>query len=46
MCTASPVDGYIYAVGGFRHDDTVVVADPPEVLTTTPKDIDRMTLAV
>lgn len=37
---------YIYGVGGFRHDDTVVVNDPPEVLTTTPKDIDSMTLAV
>ena len=35
---------YIYGVGGFRHDDTVVVAQPPEVLTTTPKDIASMTL--
>jgi Xaa-Pro aminopeptidase len=35
---------YIYGVGGFRHDDTVIVGDPPEVLTTTPKDIESMTL--
>ena len=30
---------YIWGVGGFRLDDTVVVGDTPEVLTKAPKDI-------
>ncbi|MFN3276014.1 MAG: M24 family metallopeptidase [Paracoccus sp. (in: a-proteobacteria)] len=35
---------YIWDVGGFRVDDTVVVADPPEVLTQAPKDIVSQTI--
>lgn len=35
---------YLWGVGGFRVDDTVVVGDPPEVLTTTARDLDRVTL--
>ena len=29
---------YIYGLGGFRLDDTVVVGTVPEVLTASPKD--------
>lgn len=36
---------YIYGVGGFRHDDTVIVGDTPEVITQTPKDIGSMTIS-
>lgn len=36
---------YLPGVGGFRHDDTVIVGESPEVLTTTPLDIDWLTLA-
>ena len=35
---------YIYGVGGFRHDDTVIVADPPEPVTRHPKDIASQTM--
>jgi Xaa-Pro aminopeptidase len=35
---------YLWGVGGFRVDDTVVVADPPEVLTSTPRDLEGVTL--
>ncbi len=35
---------YIYGVGGFRHDDTVIVADPPERVTHHPKDIAAQTM--
>lgn len=31
---------YVYGLGGFRLDDSVVVASPPEVLTRTPKTLD------
>jgi Xaa-Pro aminopeptidase len=30
---------YIYGLGGFRMDDTVVVGRSPEILTKAPKDI-------
>jgi Xaa-Pro aminopeptidase len=30
---------YLWGVGGFRIDDTVVVADPPERLTSTPREL-------
>jgi Xaa-Pro aminopeptidase len=30
---------YEWGLGGFRHDDTVVVGTPPEVLTKSPKDL-------
>lgn len=35
---------YIYGLGGFRHDDTVIVADPPESVTHHPKDIVSQTI--
>jgi len=35
---------YIYGVGGFRHDDTVIVADPPEPVTRHSKDIASQTM--
>jgi Xaa-Pro aminopeptidase len=35
---------YLWGVGGFRIDDTVVVADPPELLTSTPRGLDDVTL--
>jgi len=35
---------YIYGLGGFRHDDTVVVGKKPEVLTKAPKDIKSQTI--
>lgn len=38
---------YIWGLGGFRHDDTVVVGrDRPEVLTTTPKDLEHQVIPV
>tara|TARA_R110002072_G_scaffold38778_3_gene112011 strand:- start:4746 stop:5939 length:1194 start_codon:yes stop_codon:yes gene_type:complete len=37
---------YVYGVGGFRIDDTVVVGDQPEVLTQAPKDLDSIILPV
>lgn len=35
---------YLYGVGGFRHDDTVVVGAIPEVLTRAPKDLKSQTI--
>jgi Xaa-Pro aminopeptidase len=35
---------YLPGIGGFRHDDSVVVGDEPEVLTTTPRDLEAQTL--
>lgn len=35
---------YIWGVGGFRHDDTVVVGETPEVLTKAPMDIKNQTV--
>jgi Xaa-Pro aminopeptidase len=36
---------YEFGLGGFRHDDTVVVnGDSPEILTKTPKDLDSQTV--
>ena len=37
---------YLYGVGGFRVDDTVVVADPPESLTSTPRGLEDVVLGV
>lgn len=36
---------YLYGIGGFRFDDTVVVGETPEVLTKAPKDLKRQTIA-
>jgi Xaa-Pro aminopeptidase len=36
---------YEWGIGGFRHDDTVVVGAKPEILTTTPKDLASQTIA-
>ncbi|HVA35979.1 MAG TPA: Xaa-Pro peptidase family protein [Candidatus Dormibacteraeota bacterium] len=35
---------YVWGLGGFRLDDTVVVGTPPEVLTAAPRDIDSAAL--
>jgi Xaa-Pro aminopeptidase len=35
---------YIWGVGGFRVDDTVVVGETPEVLTKAPKDLESQTV--
>ena len=35
---------YLWGVGGFRIDDTVVVGHPPEVLTATTRDLAEVTL--
>lgn len=35
---------YLFGMGGFRHDDTVIVDDPPELVTHHPKDIEAQTL--
>ncbi len=35
---------YEWGLGGFRHDDTVVVGDVPEILTKAPKDIESQTI--
>jgi Xaa-Pro aminopeptidase len=35
---------YIPGVGGFRHDDTVITGDTPEIVTTTPKDLASQTI--
>jgi Xaa-Pro aminopeptidase len=35
---------YEYGLGGFRHDDTVVVGKKPQILTTTPKDLKSQTI--
>ena len=36
---------YIYGLGGFRTDETVVVGDKPEVLTKAPSDIESQTIS-
>jgi Xaa-Pro aminopeptidase len=36
---------YEWGLGGFRHDDTVVVGTRPEVLTRAPKDLKSQTIA-
>lgn len=35
---------YIWGLGGFRHDDTIVVGDAPESLTRAPKDLKSQTV--
>lgn len=35
---------YLYGVGGFRVDDTVVVGEPPVSLTTTPRELESVIL--
>jgi Xaa-Pro aminopeptidase len=35
---------YEWGVGGFRHDDTVVVGSQPEILTKSPKDLSSQTI--
>ncbi len=37
---------YVYGLGGFRIDDTVVVGEVPEVLTKAPKDLASITLPI
>jgi Xaa-Pro aminopeptidase len=36
---------YVPGVGGFRHDDTVIVGTRPEIVTRAPKDIAAQTIA-
>jgi Xaa-Pro aminopeptidase len=36
---------YVYGLGGFRIDDTVVVGEKPEVLTKAPRDIESQTVS-
>ncbi|MBV9741527.1 MAG: hypothetical protein JOZ30_17940 [Hyphomicrobiales bacterium] len=35
---------YEWGLGGFRHDDTVLVGKTPEVLTKAPKDLVSQTI--
>lgn len=35
---------YIWGLGGFRHDDTIVVGQPPESLTKAPRDLKSQTV--
>ncbi|AYG76843.1 Xaa-Pro peptidase family protein [Rhizobium sp. CCGE532] len=35
---------YVYGLGGFRQDDTVVIGSKPEVLTRSPKDLKSQTV--
>lgn len=35
---------YVYGLGGFRVDDTVIVGEMPEVITRAPKDLTSITL--
>ena len=35
---------YVFGLGGFRHDDTVVVGETPEVLTHAPRDLRSQTV--
>lgn len=35
---------YVHGLGGFRHDDTVVIGPTPEVLTRTAKDLKSQTI--
>lgn len=36
---------YLFGLGGFRHDDTVIVGATPEVVTKAPKDLESQTVA-
>ena len=36
---------YVYGLGGFRFDDSVVVGEMPEVLTRAPKDLKSQTIS-
>jgi Xaa-Pro aminopeptidase len=36
---------YVYGLGGFRLDDTVVIGETPEVITKAPRDIQSNTIA-
>jgi Xaa-Pro aminopeptidase/Xaa-Pro dipeptidase len=37
---------YLYGLGGFRHDDTVIVGETaPEVITRSPKDLTSQTIS-
>lgn len=35
---------YVFGLGGFRHDDTVVVGATPEILTQAPRDLQSQTI--
>jgi Xaa-Pro aminopeptidase len=35
---------YVYGLGGFRIDDTVVIGEPPEIITKAPRDIQTNTI--
>jgi Xaa-Pro aminopeptidase len=35
---------YLPGIGGFRQDDTVIIDGSPEIVTTTPKDLDFLSL--
>jgi Xaa-Pro aminopeptidase len=35
---------YEFGLGGFRHDDTVIVGNTPQILTTTPRDLESQTI--
>jgi Xaa-Pro aminopeptidase len=35
---------YVFGLGGFRHDDTVVVGATPEVITKAPRDLSSQTV--
>jgi Xaa-Pro aminopeptidase len=35
---------YVHGLGGFRHDDSVVVGVRPEFLTKAPKDLKSRTI--
>jgi Xaa-Pro aminopeptidase len=44
MLSVSP-GVYEWGTGGFRHSDVVLVGEKPEILTTTPKDLESQILA-
>jgi Xaa-Pro aminopeptidase len=35
---------YVYGLGGFRIDDTVVIGQTPEIITTAPRDLASNTI--
>jgi Xaa-Pro aminopeptidase len=35
---------YVFGLGGFRHDDTVIIGETPEVVTQAPRDLDAQTV--
>jgi Xaa-Pro aminopeptidase len=35
---------YLPGIGGFRHDDTVIIGDEPEVVTHAPRDLESQTV--